>query len=283
MIDQYSAKIRAISSGQSVVIYSANGCSSTELPLIIYQTSGAIIAPKANVDVGESITLSNSMHGTWRSSDNRVALVDANSGELTGVSDGTTTVTWTYTPTGGDISGAPDVFSTKVLTVDDPDDWITFDVFGSLGGFTAIGRYMQNKTYAWQQLPNSNNMVTNTAPYILTPSGYTSYPAGVNALINLEARPRESSIAVGLSVGCGVTVQSPFQLVYLIGPSIILYGKGTAQLIITGGLAGTYVDKLNNNLQAVADQQITYMNPINVQYHQELKKGLFVSVTCYPF
>ncbi len=144
-----------------------------------------------------------------------------------------------------------------------------------IGAFICPGSYTQNKTYTWQQVPGSGNSVTSSSTYVLSESGYTPMPMGLNVSGNLILGENNWLVKFLLSPGLGLTLQNHAQLVYMLGCGICINNK----VNITVGDAAMFVNKLANNLQAVADQQINYPAPQNVSYYKELESGPYFSIS----
>ena len=151
----------------------------------------------------------------------------------------------------------------------------------SSGSFIGIGKYLQNKTYDWQPIPNNSNIVDiATAKYKLSESGYSLPVMGFAALANIEWKS-EKLLGWGLSAGVGLTIESQPRYAYLLGGSAFL--GDSRQFTITVGVAAMYVNKLKNNLQAVFDQGVAYSTKEPIEYYRELKPGPFISLTYTPF
>jgi len=157
--------------------------------------------------------------------------------------------------------------------------WHPFISFSS-GSFIATGSYLQNKTYDWQPQANTNNTVVDSAHYILAETGYTPPVMGFSALANLEWKVNRT-LGWGLSGGVGLTIETKPRLAYLGGGSIMI--GDLRQFTFTGGIAIMQVDKLNNGLQAVADQRIIYTSKPSIGYTKVVKTGGFVALTYTPF
>ena len=149
----------------------------------------------------------------------------------------------------------------------------------SSGSFVALGTYLQNKTYAWKETVGNNN-VANSSQYTLVESGYTLPPMGFCALGNIEWRLCRS-FGLGGSAGVGLSIEKNPRLAYLAGVSL-LFGD-SRQFTFTGGFVGMQVNKLTNNFQSIADNQIIYTSQPNIQYYQEFRIGAFISLTYTPF
>jgi hypothetical protein len=150
----------------------------------------------------------------------------------------------------------------------------------SSGSFIALGKHLQNKTYAWQEAVGNNNTAVDTS-YTLVESGYTLPPMGFCALANLEWKVYHN-FGLGASFGVGLTIEKSPRLAYLGG--ISLFFGDLRQFTLTGGFAGMQVEKLSNNLQAVGDNQIIYASkPDKINTYQEFKIGAFLSLTYTPF
>ena len=150
----------------------------------------------------------------------------------------------------------------------------------SAGSFIAIDKFMVNKTFDWQPVPNTSNIVTDTSKYRLIESGYSSPLMGFSALANFQWKTSRS-FGFGGSVGVGLTIEKSPRPSYLVGGS--LFFGDLRQLVITGGLGITQVDHLQNNLQAVVDQQIAYSSKQVISYYKDLRTGWFISFTYTPF
>ena len=149
----------------------------------------------------------------------------------------------------------------------------------SSGSFIALGKNMQNKTYAWQETVGNNNTV-DSSKYTLVESGYTLPPMGFCALGNLEWKISRS-FGLGGSAGVGLSIEKSPRLAYLGGVS--LFFGDMRQFTITGGFAGMQVNKLSNNFQTVSDNQTIYSSKPNIDYYKEFKVGGFISLTYTPF
>lgn len=149
----------------------------------------------------------------------------------------------------------------------------------SSGSFIATGKYLQNKTYAWQETVANNNTV-DSSKYTLVESGYTLPAMGFCALGNLEWK-LSRSFGLGGSAGVGLSIEKSPRLTYLGGVS--LFFGDLRQFTITGGFAGMEVNKLTNNFQTIADNQTIYSSKPNIDYYKEFKVGGFISLTYTPF
>lgn len=149
----------------------------------------------------------------------------------------------------------------------------------SSGSFIALGKNMQNKTYAWQETVGNNNTV-DSSKYTLVESGYTLPPMGFCALGNLEWKVTRS-FGLGGSFGVGLSIEKSPRLAYLGGVS--LFFGDLRQFTITGGFAGMQVNKLTNNFQTIEMNQTIYTSKPNIDYYKEFKVGGFISLTYTPF
>jgi hypothetical protein len=149
----------------------------------------------------------------------------------------------------------------------------------SSGSFIALGKHLQNKSYAWQETIGNNNTVVDSN-YTLVESGYTLPPMGFCALGNLEWKVTRS-FGLGGSAGVGLSIEKSPRLAYLGGVS--LFFGDLRQFTITGGFVGMQVNKLTNNFQTVADNQVIYTSKPNIDYYREFKVGGFISLTYTPF
>ncbi len=149
----------------------------------------------------------------------------------------------------------------------------------SSGSFIALGKHLQNKTYAWQETVGINNTATDSS-YTLVESGYTLPPMGFCALGNFEWKLTRS-FGLGGSAGVGLSIEKSPRLAYLGGVS--LFFGNLRQFAITGGFVGMQVNKLTNNFQTIADNQVIYSSRPDIQYYKEFKVGHFISLTYTPF
>jgi hypothetical protein len=154
----------------------------------------------------------------------------------------------------------------------------TFVSFSS-GSFIALGKNLQNKTYAWQETLGNNNTVVDSS-YTLVESGYTLPPMGFCALGNLEWKVTRS-FGLGGSAGVGLSIEKSPRLAYLGGLS--MFFGDLRQFTITGGFVGMQVNQITKNYQTVADNQVIYTSKPNVEYYKEFKVGGFISFTYTPF
>ena len=152
----------------------------------------------------------------------------------------------------------------------------------SSGSFIAFAGDFLNKNYDWQKLPNNVNTITpaDSSRYLLKETGYSQVPIGFSALVNAEWKVNES-LGFGLSGGVGLTIEKTPRIAYLGGGSIFFGNLN--QVAFTAGFAGMNVDKLNVNLQAVSNQNITYTFRDKISYYNEFKIGGFIAVTYTPF
>ncbi len=106
-IGSFTGLVLGLAMGTSTISYTVSGCTATAL--LTVDASPAPIAGPGSVCVGSNMTLTNPVTGgSWTSSNLSVALIDISSGIVTGVSVGTTTITYTST------SGC---FVTTIVTV----------------------------------------------------------------------------------------------------------------------------------------------------------------------
>lgn len=153
-----------------------------------------------------------------------------------------------------------------------------FVSFGS-GSFIALGKNLQNKTYAWQEIVGNNNTASDST-YKLVESGYTLPLMGICALGNLEWKVSRS-FGLGCSFGVGLSIEKTPRLAYLGGVSIF-FGD-LRQFTTTFGFVGMQVDRLTNNFQTIENNQVIYKTRPDIQYYKEFKVGTFVSLTYTPF
>lgn len=156
--------------------------------------------------------------------------------------------------------------------------WKPFVSFSS-GSFIALGKNLQNKTYTWQPKTGNNNTI-DSSKYTLVESGYTLPPMGFAALGSVEWKASRT-FGFGGSVGVGLTIETNPRLAYLGGLSLFL-GE-LRQFAVTGGFTGMQVNKLTNNFQTVANNQVIYTSKPTIEYYKELKIGGFISLTYTPF
>lgn len=144
----------------------------------------------------------------------------------------------------------------------------------SSGSFIAIEKHLQDKVYAWQQIPTTSNN------YRLVESGYSELPMGFAALGNVEWKLTKN-FGIGPSVGVGITIEDKTRIAYLAGASTFV-GKWR-QLAITGGVAAMQVNELNAAFQEIADNQIISTTKPTIEYNKQLRVGPFISLTYTPF
>ena len=149
----------------------------------------------------------------------------------------------------------------------------------SSGSFIALGKHLQNKTYAWQETVGNNN-TADSLRYTLVESGYTLPPMGFCALGNVEWK-LSRSFGLGGSAGVGLSIEKTPRMAYLGGLS--LFFGDLRQFTVTGGFVGMQINKLTNNFQTVADNQTIYTSKPNIEYYKEFKVGGFISLTYTPF
>jgi hypothetical protein len=150
----------------------------------------------------------------------------------------------------------------------------------SSGFFVALPKYLQNKTYQWQQRPDAANNVSDTAKFLLVQTGYSSPPVGFAALGNIGFKFHRD-YGLGISIGVGITIESKPRPSYLLGISAQFGNE--RQFILTGGVAGMSIDKLQANWEAVATQKVFYSTAPPVDYYREFRIGSFLSLTYTPF
>ncbi len=152
----------------------------------------------------------------------------------------------------------------------------------STGSFIGISNNTLRSTkYSWQPEANSG-VVSDTSKYLLVQSGRTSLPAGVCALGNYLFRA-SPNVGLGVSTGVGVTFESQPRMAYFGGASVFLGRK--KQFLITLGVIGMNIDRLNGNFQTVYDKRIRYNKSsiTDIEYYKEFKTGYFFSITYTPF
>ncbi|RDB03832.1 hypothetical protein [Runella aurantiaca] len=157
--------------------------------------------------------------------------------------------------------------------------WKPFVSFSS-GSFLSLGKHLQNKTYAWQSVPNGSNQVDSLNNFILAEKGYSTPVMGFAALVNVEFKLLPS-FGLGASAGVGLTIEKVPRMSYLAGFSAF-FGD-MHQLVITGGIAGMQIDQLTNNLQAVHNLNTIYKSKVDIEYYKEFKVGGFFAITYTPF
>ncbi len=155
--------------------------------------------------------------------------------------------------------------------------WKPFVSFSS-GVFAALGNNLLNKTYDWQNLTYNNTVVENQ--YTLVESGYTTKPFGLAALGNLEIKAHRN-FGFGLSTGIGMTIEQSPRFAYLVGGS--LFFGDMRQFAVTGGLVVMPVDHITESFKTIAENQVIYTEKIPVETYQEIKTGIFLSVSYTPF
>jgi len=156
--------------------------------------------------------------------------------------------------------------------------WKPFVSF-STGSFIALSKNLQNKTYTWQAGTGPNNTI-DSSKFTLVESAYTLHPSGFAALANIELK-MSRSLGVGLSAGVGLTLETDPRLAYLAGGSLFL--GDLRQFALTCGFAGMQVERLTNNFQTMANNQVISAGRPSIQTYKELKVGGFVSLTYTPF
>lgn len=112
--------ISAIASGTATMTYTitgTGGCSDvsdTRTVTVSNAPSAGVLSGSQIICAGGSTTFASTVAGgSWTSGSIGIAIVDATSGEITGVSAGTATITYTITGTGG----CADVTNTRTVTV----------------------------------------------------------------------------------------------------------------------------------------------------------------------
>lgn len=118
-------EINGLVAGTAVVTYALERAYTTIVVTVNSPTATAPVAGTPNVCIGATTTLSHTLSGTWASSNIAVGTVST-AGVVTGMSSGTTTIT--FTPTGGCVTGT----TTVTVTVD------VAPVAGSITGATNV-------------------------------------------------------------------------------------------------------------------------------------------------
>ncbi|MBP6236530.1 MAG: hypothetical protein KA536_10325 [Saprospiraceae bacterium] len=149
----------------------------------------------------------------------------------------------------------------------------------SSGSFMALGRHLQNKTYAWQEIVGNNN-TADLSKFTLVESAYTLPAMGFCALGNVEWK-LSRSFGIGPSAGVGISIENNPRITYLLGFS--LFFGDMRQFAFSTGFIGMQVDRLSNNFQYITDNQINYTSKPGIEYYKELKIGSFISLTYTPF
>ncbi len=119
-VDAATGVVTGVSAGAVTISYTVtNSCGATTVTIGITvdaPLSVAAISGPSSVAVGSTITLTDATAaGTWSSSDVLVATVDAVSGDVTGVSTGLATITYTVTNSCGSVFVTYDVQVTGLL------------------------------------------------------------------------------------------------------------------------------------------------------------------------
>lgn len=149
----------------------------------------------------------------------------------------------------------------------------------SSGSFLCLGNALQTKTYEWQRLPNSNNVVVDSSGYVLAEKGYSPPVMGFSAFINYGLNPFRG-LGFGLSGGVGITIEPTPRVAYLGGISIMPYSRNR-QVVLSLGVAGMQTDILDNNLRAAMDQKLVYAknNLQTISYYKEFRTSYFASIS----
>ncbi len=163
--------------GMTTITYSFGaGCSKTT-PLYVQNTSATISGPSAICE-GASASMSVAsayMGGSWSSSNTGIATINMSTGLITGVTTGTTVITYTLI----------DCYTTKIVTVNPRPATITGTAFTCIGNTTTLANATSGGTW-------SSSAVTKATV------GSTGIVTGVAA--------GTSTISYTLSTGCSRTV-----------------------------------------------------------------------------
>ena len=186
--------------GTSIITYSMGG--SCRVTHVVTVTNGpAAIAGAAGVCVGSSVTLTDATAGgTWSSSSTGVATVVSTSGVVTGVSAGTSVVTYLLTATG--------CYTTTLVTVYATPGPITGTTTVCLGGTTLLGDITAGGTWissstAHLTVGSTTGVVTGVA---LGTAVVTYSLGGVcNALTTVTIVPNPAAITGTTTVCAGST------------------------------------------------------------------------------
>jgi sugar lactone lactonase YvrE len=113
-INSSTGVVAGLSLGTTTITYTiSNSCGSylttSDVNIVTLTTAGTVTGP-ATVCVGNSITLiDTTAGGTWSSSSVAIGTINATSGVLTGMSAGTTTITYTVANVCGSVSSTSDI------------------------------------------------------------------------------------------------------------------------------------------------------------------------------
>ncbi|MFY0254766.1 Ig-like domain-containing protein [Chitinophaga sp. 30R24] len=130
-VDGTTGEVTGVSVGTVTITYTVtNGCGSTSVSTTITVNDVPVVSPiggASEVCKGATITLNDAtLGGVWSSSDNTIATVDGTTGEVTGVSVGTVTITYTVT------NGCGNTPVSTTITVND------VPVVSPIGGANAV-------------------------------------------------------------------------------------------------------------------------------------------------
>lgn len=210
-VNATSGSVTGIVSGTSGVTYSTSaGCSSSA---VVTVNTTAAITGGSNVCQGSNITLSNSVSGgTWVSSATAVGTINS-SGVLSGLSGGTTTVTYTN-PSG--------CLSTLVVTVNALPGAVTGSGSGTFCGSTTISAsggtggtiYYQGTTSGGTSTatPSSSQTVTSSGTYYFraqSSAGCWGPEAAISVTINSNPAAIGGANAVCVAATTTLTDATP--------------------------------------------------------------------------
>ncbi len=231
-IGSVSGIVTGISSGSAAITYGipSSGCSSLAYIAVSYP---GVVSGSSNICVGGTTTLTGSGSGTWTSSIPTVAVVGYTTGVVTGLTGGTTQIT--YTPS----SGCPGFITETVVTTP-----------GTIVGPPNVCVGTSNSLY----IPVGGGTWTSSATTIATVSaGMVTGISPGNVVITYTAAPGCSAIFNDTVISAVAPITGTPSV--CIGSTILLYsltgggtwtssswsvaGVGTSSGVVTGMSGGT--------------------------------------------
>lgn len=271
-----SGQVSALTAGSSVITYTitdGNNCSNTANTTVTVQAKPVLSGPNS-VCIGSTILLNPSTGGTWTSNQPLIASVD-NNGNVTGLSAGNVTFTYTDSATGCfETTSIVSVQEAPQITVQPTATQTVCSGNSASFTVTASGAGL---SYQWYRgampLTNGGNFFgTGSATLTINPVNLTDASNDYYCVISGNCSPsvtsNNSSIVVNEAVT--ITTQPVTTQTYCIGSNVTIsltasgtgltyqWFKGTTALTDGGSISGANTNTLTINAASVSDSGNDY-------------------------
>jgi gliding motility-associated-like protein len=285
IVNSITGVINAVSTGTANIIYTVsgnNGCadSSTSRIINIFETPVAgTLSGNQNICVGGNTVFSvsgNSTTGTFTSSNNNIAIVNAITGEVSGISQGTAVITYTVQGTGG----CPNNIASRTITVSEP---INISAISGLDNicigstnniYTATpngGTWSVNNTNIATINPSSGvvtALASDTTSIIYTVAGVGGCPSQtISKKINIVEPPVVSNLSKIKNVTCNGGNDGSIEIVITSGnpPYTTLWSPGNETgLEIFNLTSGTYTLQISDTFGCSKQYQFNITEPLPI-------------------